>query len=175
MTISAKCQTNTIHLSLRGNGSAFALNPLKDSCVIASPGCLSFYDLNGIGSPRQVIHYEQPLKITKLIYQFGGQVAALRGGVVSLFDPNAAMRPLKASIKSSYTMNDMDCSSSYTSLIGVCFDNGSTRIYDSRSCTHPTSNLISSTTEPMLKIKWNFCIMFENGTTFTTRCLLETY
>ena len=154
---SVNCQINTIQLSLRGKGSAFALNPSRDSCVIASPGCLSFYDLNGIGSPRQLTHYEQPLVITKLVYKFGGHVAALRGGVVSIFDPNNAMRPLKATIKppSSNMIKDVDCSTSYTSLIGVCFDNGSTRIYDSRSCNHPVSNLISGKAEPMLKIKWN--------------------
>ena len=94
---------STLHLSVRGKPSAFDLSPSNDGCVVASPGCLTFFHLNGMGTPRHVIHYEQPQQIRQLKYQKTSSqflLATLRGGGVSLFDPSKSLRPLTGFIGS---------------------------------------------------------------------------
>ena len=93
----------TLHLSIRGKPSAFDLSPANDICVVASPGCLTFFHINGMGSPRHVIHYEQPQQVRQLKYQKVASqqlLAALRGGGVSLWDPMKSLRPLFGFINS---------------------------------------------------------------------------
>jgi hypothetical protein len=70
---------------------------------VASPGCLTFFRLNGLGSPHHVIHYEQPAQIRQIRYQKYGHLAALRGGIVSLWDPSPSrtLRPLLGFVQSS--------------------------------------------------------------------------
>lgn len=59
-------QGTSMKLSVRGRPSAFDLSPSNEMLVVASPGCLTFFHLNGLGSPRLVIHYEQPQQIRQL-------------------------------------------------------------------------------------------------------------
>jgi hypothetical protein len=93
--------STTLQLAVRGKPSAFDLNVNNEMCVVASPGCLTFFRLNGLGSPHHVIHYEQPAQIRRIRYQKYDHLAALRGGIVSLWDPSRTLRPLLGFIQSS--------------------------------------------------------------------------
>lgn len=85
-----------LQLSVRGKPSAFDISSSNDIIAIASPGCIGFFHINGFGSPKHVIHYEQPQQIRQLKFQRGGQsfIAALRGPSVSLWDSVQSVRPL---------------------------------------------------------------------------------
>jgi len=94
----------SLQLSVRGKPSAWDISPGNEMCVVAAPGCLTFFHLNGLGAPRHVLHYEQPEQVRKLRYQrqTGGSatLAALRSGIVSLWDPSRLLRPLLALVQS---------------------------------------------------------------------------
>ena len=108
----------SVQLSVRGNPSAFDIIYESDNLVISCPGCLSFFDLrvsNGpkcelnvppnffeySGSPKHVIHYEQPQQIRKLKYKpFTSSFAALRGGILSLWDPVKTFKPVQGFLSS---------------------------------------------------------------------------
>ena len=45
----------SLQLSVGGVPSAYDLSPSGDGLVVAAPGCLTFFKLNGMGSPRQVM------------------------------------------------------------------------------------------------------------------------
>eukprot|EP01035_Chromulina_nebulosa_P018904 gene18904-24706_t len=115
-----------LQLSVRGKPSAFDLSLSNDICVIASPGCLSFFHLNGYGSPKQVIHYEQPQQIRQLKYQRGGNqlLAAIRGGGLSLWDPNKPLRPLQGVCRGNGWITDMDWCYNNTNCLVTSSDNG---------------------------------------------------
>lgn len=91
----------SIQLSVRGRPSAFDLSPSNDIIVVSSPGCMTFFHLNGLGVPRHVIHYEQPQQIRKIKYQKEGKLATLRGGIVTFWDPFHSLRPLLGLVQSS--------------------------------------------------------------------------
>lgn len=90
----------SVRLSVRGKPSAFDLSPSNDMAVVASPGCLTLFSLNALGAPRHIIHYEQPQQIRKVKCQKEGKLAALRGGVVSFWDPLHSLRPLLGVVQS---------------------------------------------------------------------------
>lgn len=93
--------SNIIQLNVRGRPSAFDLSPSNDIIVVASPGCMTFFHLNGLGAPRHVIHYEQPQQIRGVKYQKEGKLGTLRGGIVSFWDPFHSLRPLLGLVQSS--------------------------------------------------------------------------
>ena len=96
----------SFQLSVRGRPSAFDLHSDLDTCIVAAPGCLTFYNLNALGSPRHVIHYEQPQQVRQVSFQkHGYKVAALRGGVVSLWDVSKTLKPLIGIIKDYSSVN----------------------------------------------------------------------
>lgn len=90
----------SLQLSVRGRPSAFDLSPSHDMVVVASPGCMAFFHLNGLGAPRHVIHYEQPQQIRRVKYQKEGKLGTLRGGIVSFWDPFHSLRPLLGLVQS---------------------------------------------------------------------------
>jgi len=63
---------------------------------MSSVGCIAFFHFKEYGSPRHVIHYEQPQQVRMLRYQHDGQqlLAALRGRSLSLWDPTSPLHPL---------------------------------------------------------------------------------
>jgi hypothetical protein len=93
--------TLSIQLPIRGRPSAFDLSPSNDMVVVASPGCMTFFHLNSLSFPRHVIHYEQPQQIRRVKYQREGKLAALRGGIVSFWDPLHSLRPTLGLVQSS--------------------------------------------------------------------------
>ena len=134
----------TTQLSCSGVPSAFDLHPSKEHLVVASPGCLTFFKLNGLGTPRHVIHYEQPQQVRQIKYQRqgGALLSVLRAGVVSLWEPAKALRPLIGHIKSQGGwISDMAWSPSNGNLLATSCDGGHVSIWDVRSPLWPTQQV----------------------------------
>ena len=129
----------SLQLSVRGRPSAFdILQPNNDICVVASPGCLTFFHLNGLGSPRHVIHYEQPHQIRTIRFQQYGLLAALRGGVVSLWDPSKSLRPLLGFVSSTGWLTDISWHAGNCNMLASSSDaSGGVAIWDVRSTNTP--------------------------------------
>jgi hypothetical protein len=142
----------SVQLSVRGRPSAFDLSPSNDIVVVTSPGCMTFFHLNGLGAPRHVIHYEQPQQIRKVRYQKEGKLATLRGGIVSFWDPFHSLRPLIGLVQSSgwsvyfplslstdltvlCRITDMEWSPNNHNLISTSCDQGDVSIFDIRTAT----------------------------------------
>ena len=83
----------TLSLSVRGKISAFDISHDDQLICISSPGCLTVFSSNDT-IPKRVIHYEQPKQVRKLRFQSFGNIAVLRCGVVSLWNPQNSLRPL---------------------------------------------------------------------------------
>ena len=136
--------STTIQLAVRGKPSAFDLNFDTDTCVVASPGCLTFFHLTGVGSPCHVIHYEQPQQIRQLRFQKFGLLAALRGGVISLWDPSKSLRPLIGFIRGSGWITDLSWHSTNHNMLATSSDsNGGVCFWDIRSPLYPTTHMFA--------------------------------
>ena len=136
--------TSTLQLAVRGKPSAFDINCDNDMCVVASPGCLTFFHLAGLGSPRHVIHYEQPQQIRQLRYQKNGFLAALRGGVISLWDPSKSLRPLIGFIQSSGWITDLNFHPTNCNILATSSDTaGGVSLWDIRSPAYSTMQMLS--------------------------------
>ena len=126
-------------LSLRVRGKPSAWDISNDSCVVSSPGCLTFFNLYNLGTPRHVIHYEQPQQIRQVRFQKNGSyVAALRAGVVSLWDPAKSLKPLLGLIQYDIAQNiyitDMQwCATNNNILATGCDNGGDISIWDIRT------------------------------------------
>lgn len=131
-----------IQLNVRGRPSAFDLSPSNDIIVVASPGCMTFFHLNGLGSPRHVIHYEQPQQIRRVKYQKEGKLGTLRGGIVSFWDPFHSLRPLLGLVQSSGWITDMEWSPSNNNMLATSCDQGEIKIFDIRVCNNSLQTLI---------------------------------
>jgi hypothetical protein len=132
-------QSTTIQLAVRGKPSAFDLSCNNEMCVVASPGCLTFFLLSGLGSPRHVIHYEQPQQIRQIRYQKQGHLAALRGGVVSLWDPSKSLRPLLGFVQSAGWITDLNWNSSNHNVLATSSDSGGgISLWDMRAPSYST-------------------------------------
>lgn len=146
----------TVQLSLQGRPSAFDLSPSKLEICVASPGSLSFFDLNGVGAPRQLLHYEQPQQVRKVIFREFGQVAVLRGGAVSFFDATNILRPLKSSLKLGGWVNDIDWAAMSSTVIAVACDNGQVKLFDTRTLGSPIGNMYTTSNQgPKLSVRWS--------------------
>ena len=139
MTSASSSMSTSLQLSVRGRPSAFdILQPSNDICVVASPGCLTFFHLNGLGSPRHVIHYEQPHQIRTIRFQQYGLLAALRGGVVSLWDPSKSLRPLLGFVSSTGWLTDISWHAGNCNMLASSSDaSGGVAIWDVRSTNTP--------------------------------------
>ena len=137
----------TVQLAVQGQPSAFDLSPNRDNLVVASPGCLTFFRLNGLGTPRHVIHYEQPQQVRQIKYQRQGghMLSALRAGVVSLWEPARALRPLVGHIKSQGGgwISDMAWSPNNGNLLATSCDGGRVSVWDVRAPLWPTQQVIA--------------------------------
>jgi hypothetical protein len=132
-------QSTTIQLAVRGKPSAFDLSCNNEMCVVASPGCLTFFLLSGLGSPRHVIHYEQPQQIRQIRYQKHGHLAALRGGVVSLWDPSKSLRPLLGFVQSAGWITDLNWNSANHNVLATSSDSGGgISLWDMRAPSYST-------------------------------------
>lgn len=132
-------QSTTIQLAVRGKPSAFDLSSNNEMCVVASPGCLTFFLLSGLGSPRHVIHYEQPQQIRQIRYQKHGHLAALRGGVVSLWDPSKSLRPLLGFVQSAGWITDLNWNLSNHNVLATSSDSGGgISLWDMRAPSYST-------------------------------------
>lgn len=138
----------SLQLSVRGKPTAWDLSPGNEMCVVAAPGCMTFFHLNGLGAPRHVIHYEQPQQVRQIRYQrlVGSTIlAALRGGVVSLWDPSKSLRPLVGFVQSSSTgsyLTDMQWSSGNSNLLATGSDcGGDVCIWDIRTPSWPVQQM----------------------------------
>ena len=137
-------------LSLRVRGKPSAWDISNDACVVSSPGCLTFFNLYNLGTPRHVIHYEQPQQVRQVRFQKnGGYVAALRAGVVSLWDPAKSLRPLLGLIQYDIAQNiyitDMQwCAANSNILATGCDNGGEVSIWDIR-----TPNISVQSTQQM--------------------------
>ena len=135
-------QSTTIQLAVRGKPSAFDLSCNNEMCVVASPGCLTFFLLSGLGSPRHVIHYEQPQQIRQIRYQKQGHLAALRGGVVSLWDPSKSLRPLLGFVQSAGWITDLNWNLSNHNVLATSSDSGGgISLWDMRAPTYSTMQI----------------------------------
>jgi hypothetical protein len=135
-------RSSSFQLSVRGTPTAFDISPGNEIICVASPGCLGFFHLNGLGSPRHVIHYEQPKQVRSLRYQRTGNLAALRAGIVSLWDTTNSLRPVIGMLQSpGHSILDLQWSSfnhhvlatSVQSCPGGPQANGGIHIWDVRS------------------------------------------
>lgn len=145
--------SSTIQLSVRGKPSAFDLSCNNEMCVVASPGCLTFFLLSGLGSPRHVIHYEQPQQIRQIRYQKYGHLAALRGGVVSLWDPSKSLRPLLGFVHSTGWITDLDWNKSNHNILATsCDSGGGVSLWDMRSPRQSTMQI--SAGQVVTSIAW---------------------
>jgi hypothetical protein len=138
----------SLQLSVRGRPTAWDLSPGNEMCVVAAPGCMTFFHLNGLGAPRHVIHYEQPQQVRQVRYQrlVGSTIlAALRGGVVSLWDPSKSLRPLVGFVQSSSPgsyLTDMQWSSGNSNLLATGSDcGGDVCIWDIRTPSWPVQQM----------------------------------
>jgi hypothetical protein len=145
-----KCKS--FQLSVRGTPTAFDISPGNEVICIASPGCLSFFNLNGLGSPRHVIHYEQPKQVRSLKYQRTGNLAALRAGIVSIWDTTNSLRPVIGMLQSpGQSILDLQWSYFNHHTLGTCFQStpglvlptslGGIHLWDTRSPSAPTLKL----------------------------------
>lgn len=140
--IKTQMHSTTLQLAVRGKPSAFDLNCDHDICVVASPGCLTFFHLAGLGSPRHVIHYEQPQQIRQLRYQKYGSLAALRGGVISLWDPSKSLRPLIGFVQSPGWITDLNWNPLNHNILATSSDSGEgVSLWDVRSPTYSTMQM----------------------------------
>ena len=115
-------RSKSLQLSVRGQPTAFDISPGNELMCVASPGCLTFFHLNGLGSPRHVIHYEQPKQIRAIRYQKTGNLAGLRAGIISLWDTTNSLRPLIGLLQSpGYSIVDLQWSNFNHNLLGASF------------------------------------------------------
>eukprot|EP01041_Mallomonas_annulata_P011025 gene11025-23033_t len=163
---------NSVQLSIRGKPSAFDLNKSHDLFIVASPGCITFFDLkglgtpsdvltyedskknqnlHGLGTPRHVIHLEQPQQIRKLKYQnLGTSFAALRGGIVSLWDPKNTLKPVRGFVKNTGWISNFDWSTGNQNIMCTACDHGDVRIWDIRTPNTPIQSMnIGSTSNDL--------------------------
>ena len=143
--------STSVQLSVKGYPSAFDVVPEYDNVVVSSPGCLTFFDLKGLGKSRQelavpkpliesvavpanVLHYEQPQQIRKIKYRQQSDIfAALRCGIVSLWNPNSALKPVQGFISSQGWITNFDWNQFDFNLIATGCDCGEIRIWDTHS------------------------------------------
>lgn len=135
--------TFSMQLSVSGVPSAFDLDSTKDSVVVAAPGCLTWFKLSGHGTPRHVIHYEQPQQVHRVKFQRegGALLAALRAGVVSLWEPAKSLQPLIGHAKSSGWIADMSWSPGNTNLLATACDAGYVCLWDVRTPSWPIQQI----------------------------------
>jgi len=150
----------TVQLNLLGRPSAFDLSPSKLEVCVASPGSLSFFELNGTGTgaPKQLLHYEQPQQVRKVVFREFGQVAVLRGGAVSFFDANNILRPLKSSLKPGSWANDIDWAANSPTVIAIACDSGHVKLFDTRAAGSPIGTMTASTSSesaPKNCVRWS--------------------
>jgi WD40 repeat protein len=131
---------------IRGKPSSFDLSSSNDIMAVSSPGCITLFNINGFGSPKYVIHYEQPQQVRQLKFQRSNHLilAALRGPGLSLWDPNNPIRPLKGLISSAGWITDVDWSWGAPSLLATSCDRGEIRIFDTRSSYEPVLKFLQS-------------------------------
>lgn len=134
---------NSIQLSVRGKPSAFDLSASNDICAVSSPGCISFFHLHGLGSPRHVIHYEQPHQIRLLRFQRSTQqlLSTLRGGSISIWDPSKLLRPLNGFIRSKGWITHTEWSNFSPYQLCTSSDDGEVSVWDVRSLSRPSSSV----------------------------------
>ena len=147
--------SRSMQLSVRGKPSAFDLSADSNMVVVASPGCFTFFDVDGLGMPKHVIHYEQPQQVRRIRFQKDGTLAALRGGTVSLWDPAHSIRPLLGFIQDSGWITNLEWSSCNTHLLSTCCDVGDAKIWDARSANQPVLSVhLGGLCQ---KISWSRC------------------
>jgi WD40 repeat protein len=134
-------EVRSIQLSVRGKPSAFDLSVESNMIVVASPGCFTFFDLDGMGVPAHFIHYEHPQQVRRVRYQTDGSLAVLRGGAVSLWDPAHSLRPLLGFIQDSGWITNLEWSSSNSNILSTCCDVGDAKIWDARSANQPVMSI----------------------------------
>ena len=148
---------SSIQLNVRGIPSAFDI--FENSCVVASPGCMACFDYL-TGSIKAVIHYEQPQQVRKvklLKCNAFTNIAALRGGVVSIFDQSNTLRPLVATNpQHAHRVNDFDWCSNHPNILALAADDGLVSLWDIRSSS---VNKLVSDDRSLTAIKW-----LKNGT-----------
>lgn len=136
----------TLQLSVSGTPSAWDLSPSGEGLVIASPGCLTFFRLQGLGTPRHVIHYEQPQQVRQVKHQRQGGllISALRAGVVSLWEPAKSLRPLLGHVRSQGgNITDMSWSPRDMHVLATSSDAGHASLWDVRVPTWPVQQVIA--------------------------------
>ena len=134
-------EVRSIQLSVRGKPSAFDLSVESNMIVVASPGCFTFFDLDGMGVPAHFIHYEHPQQVRRVRYQTDGTLAVLRGGAVSLWDPAHSLRPLLGFIQDSGWITNLEWSASNSNILSTCCDVGDAKIWDARSANQPIMSI----------------------------------
>lgn len=136
-----KEDVRSIQLSVRGKPSAFDLNHGGGMAVVASPGCMTFFDLDGLGVPRHYIYYEQQTQVRRIRYQKEGLLAALRGGAVSVWDPSQSLRPLLGFIQGNDWITNLEWGLHNANLIATCSDGGDGKIFDARAPNLPMQTI----------------------------------
>lgn len=134
-------EVRSIQLSVRGKPSAFDLSHDGGTAVVASPGCMTFFDLDGLGVPRHYIYYEQQTQVRRIRFQKEGLLAALRGGAVSIWDPSHTLKPLQGFIQDNDWITNLEWGTHNAHLIATCCDGGDGKIYDARSPYAPAQTI----------------------------------
>lgn len=123
--------SSSVKLLLRNRPTAFDISHGNDNIVVAAPEGLLFFHVNGLGAPHHIINYEQAQVVSQLRFhrQSGSSeshdsLAALRGGVVSLWNPSNSLRPLTSFLQPPSSSNafvvDMEWSLANSSLLATC-------------------------------------------------------
>jgi hypothetical protein len=134
----------TVQLSACGVPSSFDYSLEHNLVAVSSSSDLSFYRLDDLGTPSQVIAYEQPVQCTFTKFQHGGKglVTCLRDGVVSVWDPKQSVKCMVDFIPDSKGIQDISWAPHSSDTLSTVSSYGNLTLWDVRTALRPTHDLI---------------------------------
>ena len=127
--------SSSFKLHLLARPTAFDVDVGRELVYIATNEGIQLIRLPHLsaGAPSRTIHYDQP-QVVKKVASHAAYLSVLRGGVLSIWDVQQSLTPLKSLI---HTPNsfivDFDISPIDEFLLATCFDSGEVSVYDIRS------------------------------------------
>eukprot|EP00601_Ochromonadales_sp_CCMP2298_P029146 CAMPEP_0173329508 /NCGR_PEP_ID=MMETSP1144-20121109/2749_1 /TAXON_ID=483371 /ORGANISM="non described non described, Strain CCMP2298" /LENGTH=276 /DNA_ID=CAMNT_0014274115 /DNA_START=100 /DNA_END=926 /DNA_ORIENTATION=+ len=144
----------SLQLSLRETPTAFDFSVESELLVVSSNSDLTFFHLADLGSPRQVVYYEQPVLCSSVRLQQGPQslVACVNSGCVSVWDPARCVKPMLDFIPSSRRINSVSWSPAFADVLATASTAGSLGTWDCRAGLRPCHELLCRACE---KVEWS--------------------
>jgi hypothetical protein len=123
-------------LTMRGTPTCFDYCAEDELMIVASKGMFSFFKLQSLGTPKQIIYNEQMKETQQLMFQKSNRASifgALSHGIVSTWDSTKSVKPILQYQSISCCVTSMAWSEQNCDILAMMTENGTVCLWDTRS------------------------------------------